>query len=63
MLRQNKLVMFAPILTLICGITVSQAQSPVGVSVDQTSTGQAVSSDFVGLSYETLLLFPDSSVE
>jgi hypothetical protein len=29
--------------------------------LDQSTAGQAVSSDFAGLSYETLLLFPDSS--
>lgn len=37
------------------------AQSAVNVTVDQTSTGQGISSDFQGLSYETLLIFPDSN--
>jgi len=39
----------------------TMAQSPVSVTVDQTSTGQIISSDFQGFSYETLLIFPDTS--
>src|SRR5690349_24365736 len=49
------------ILTLLCLSVKAAAQSPVNVTVDQTSTGQTISSNFQGLSYETLLIFPDSS--
>lgn len=61
MLRQSKRAMLALILLLICGIQLTQVQSPVGISVDQSATGQVVSSDFAGFSYETLLLFPDTN--
>jgi hypothetical protein len=49
------------ILTLFCTRETAAAQSPVTVTVDQTSTGQTISPSFQGLSYETLLIFPDSS--
>lgn len=49
------------ILTLLCLPVEAAAQSPVNVTIDQTSTGQTISSNFQGLSYETLLVFPDSS--
>ena len=49
------------VLGLFCLTGIAAAQSAVGVSVDQTSPGQMISSDFAGLSYETLLIFPDAS--
>jgi len=49
------------IIVLSCLPGTATAQSPVTVTVDQTTTGQMISSDFQGLSYETLLIFPDSS--
>src|SRR5579864_2031565 len=61
MLRQAKLAMLTPILLLLLVPTMTEAQSPVGVSVNQSNTGQALSSNFAGFSYETLLIFPDSS--
>jgi len=61
MLRQAKLAMLTPILLLLLVPTMTEAQSPVGVSVNQSNTGQALSSNFAGFSYETLLLFPDSN--
>src|SRR5215471_2587588 len=44
-----------------CLSVTGAAQSAVNVTVDQTGKGQAISSDFQGLSYETLLIFPDSN--
>jgi len=49
------------ILSLAFGLRNAPAQSAVGVAVDQSSPGQMVSSDFQGFSYETLLIFPDTS--
>ena len=49
------------IFTLLCLPVEAAAQSPVNVTVDQASTGQTISSNFQGFSYETLLIFPDSS--
>jgi|GEM_PF-6199485 hypothetical protein len=57
MLRRN----ITLILGLLCLTGIAAAQSVVGVSVDQTNPGQMISSDFTGLSYETLLIFPDAS--
>ena len=48
-------------LSLLLALGTARGQSPVSVTVDQTSTGPMVSSSFQGLSYETLLIFPDSS--
>src|SRR5215471_19354182 len=52
-----------PILVLVSLLATgtATAQSPVSVTVDQSSTGQMISADFQGLSYETLLIFPDTS--
>ena len=63
MVAYNRIRMVVPILVLalLLGTGTATAQSPVSVTVDQTSTGQQVSSNFEGLSYETLLIFPDSS--
>src|SRR5215469_12369140 len=47
-------------LSLLLALGTARGQSPVSVTVDQTSTGPMVSSGFQGLSYETLLIFPDS---
>jgi len=49
------------VLVLLCVAETAKAQSAVGVAVDQSSPGQTISSDFQGFSYETLLIFPDSS--
>src|SRR5260370_26231634 len=49
------------IVIAFCAQGRSAAQSPVSVTIDQTTTGQLISTDFQGLSYETLLIFPDSS--
>jgi hypothetical protein len=49
------------IFAVLCISGTAAAQSAVTVTVDQTSPGQTVSSNFQGLSYETLLIFPDSS--
>jgi hypothetical protein len=46
---------------LLCLSLTAAAQSAVSVTVDQTGVGQVISSSFQGLSYETLLIFPDSS--
>src|SRR5260370_4861867 len=46
---------------LFCISGTAWAQSAVGVTVDQTTPGQAVSPDFEGFSVEMLLAFPDSS--
>src|SRR5215471_9372176 len=46
---------------LLLTSTAAWAQSSVGVTVDQSSPGQTVSSDFEGFSVEMLLAFPDSS--
>ncbi len=61
MLKQKRICIVTLILSLVCMQGTTEAQSPVGVSVDQSSTGQMVSSDFQGFSYETLLIFPDSN--
>src|SRR5258707_6815905 len=49
------------IVIAFCAQGRSTAQSPVSMTIDQTSPGQTVSPNFQGLSYETLLIFPDSS--
>ena len=49
------------IVMLSCLPGTALAQSAVTVTVDQTTTAQAISSNFPGFSYETLLIFPDSS--
>lgn len=49
------------ILASLCMPGPAIAQSAVSVTVDQSTTGQMVSPDFQGFSYETLLIFPDSS--
>src|SRR5260370_1910068 len=49
------------IVIAFCAQGRSTAQSPVSMTIDQSTTGQMVSTDFQGLSYETLLIFPDSS--
>src|SRR5260370_42387661 len=49
------------ILALFCMAGTAWTQSPVGVTVDQTTPGQTVSPDFEGVSVEMLLAFPDSS--
>src|SRR5215471_4398733 len=46
---------------LLLTSTAAWAQSSVGVTVDQSSPGQTVSSDFEGFSVEMLLAFPDSN--
>src|SRR5260370_1853601 len=46
---------------LFCISRTAWAQSAVGVTVDQTTPGQAASPDFEGFSVEMLLAFPDSS--
>src|SRR5260370_15476376 len=46
---------------LLCISGSAAAQSAVTVTVDQPSPGQTVSPNFQGLSYETLLIFPDSN--
>src|SRR5262249_59606336 len=48
-------------LTLCCFSLTAAAQSAVNITVEQDSAGQAISADFQGLSYETLLIFPDSN--
>jgi chitodextrinase len=60
-LRRFGLAASLAVLTMFCMRGKGTAQSPVTVTVDQTSTGQTISSDFQGFSYETLLIFPDSS--
>jgi len=57
MLKRNVTLLVA----LFCLTGIAAAQSAVGVSVDQTNPGQMISSDFTGLSYETLLIFPDAN--
>ncbi|HEV3037346.1 MAG TPA: malectin domain-containing carbohydrate-binding protein [Candidatus Angelobacter sp.] len=59
MLRRN--VTLFVVLGLCCLTAIARAQSAVSVSVDQSSPGQMISADFPGFSYETLLIFPDSS--
>jgi hypothetical protein len=54
-------VTLSVILGLFCLTGIAAAQSAVSVTVDQTSTGQMISPNFPGFSYETLLIFPDSS--
>src|SRR5260370_40535251 len=49
------------ILALFCMAGTAWTQSPVGVTVDQTTPGQTVFPDFEGFSVEMLLAFPDSS--
>ena len=61
MFRKERVAVLMSILLVLLATKMTKAQSPVGVSVDQTKTGQAVSSNFVGLSHETLLLFPDTN--
>ena len=59
MLKLN--VTLSVLLGLFCLTGNAAAQSAVSVTVDQTTTGQMISADFPGFSYETLLIFPDSS--
>lgn len=59
MLKRN--VTLLVVLGLFSLTGIATAQSAVSVTVDQTSTGQMISSNFPGFSYETLLIFPDSS--
>ena len=46
---------------VLCLTGMASPQSAVTLSVDQSSPGQMISADFQGFSYETLLIFPDSS--
>jgi hypothetical protein len=57
----HHIVRIALAISLVITMARARGQSPVSVSVDQTTTGQTISSDFQGLSYETLLIFPDST--
>ena len=59
MLKRN--VTLFVVLGLFCLTGIAAAQSAVSVTVDQTTTGQTISPNFTGFSYETLLIFPDSS--
>src|SRR5260370_27000332 len=49
------------IVIAFCAQGRSTAQSPVSMTIDQSTTGQMISTDFQGISYEALLIFPDSS--
>ncbi len=49
------------VFVLLCASGVARAQSSVGVTVQQTSPGPAISPDFEGFSVEMLLAFPDTS--
>src|SRR5260370_37221729 len=49
------------IFAVLCISGTAAAKSAATVTVDQSSPVQTVSSNFQGLSYETLLIFPDSS--
>jgi len=60
-IRRFGLTASLSIALLSCFLGIAAAQSPVSVTVDQTTTGQTISSDFQGFSYETLLIFPDTS--
>ena len=63
MIELRRLGLMASFLIVIafCAQGRSTAQSPVSMTIDQSTTGQMISTDFQGLSYETLLIFPDSS--
>jgi len=61
LLKQNRIGIVTLILSLAFVLPRAGGQSAVGVAVDQSSPGQMISSDFQGFSYETLLIFPDSS--
>src|SRR6516164_7549727 len=60
MLQTNRIGIVTLILSLAF-VLPGAAQSAVGVAVDQSAPGQMISSDFLGFSYETLLIFPDTS--
>ena len=59
--QQIGLIVLGLMVGLFCMPGSAGAQSAVSVTVDQSTTGQMVSLDFQGFSYETLLIFPDSS--
>ncbi len=59
--RRAGTITLLSILALLCMPGMAAAQSAVSVTIDQTSTGQMISADFQGFSYETLLIFPDTS--
>ena len=63
MVEYKRVRLIVPIVVLasFLGAGTVAAQSPVSVTADETTTGQTVSSNFEGFSYETLLIFPDSS--
>src|SRR5258708_12851911 len=59
--QQIGLIVLGLMVGLFCMPGSAGAQSAVSVTVDQSTTGQMVSLDFQGFSYETLLIFPDST--